>query len=105
MRLTIWARDDGAALVRALLDRAVLADGLGERAYPEVAHQHAVVARAVEARLIRHDSVPLPVVLEVVVASLCRAWNIFICCLVVVLQVIFFCFTLGYLLTLTMSAK
>lgn len=45
--LTIWAGDDGAALVRPLLDGAVLADGLRERAHPQVAHEHPVVAGAV----------------------------------------------------------
>lgn len=67
---TVRAGDDGAALVGPLLHGAVLADGLGEGAHAQVAHEHAVVARAVEARLVGHDAVALAVVLEVVVAAI-----------------------------------
>lgn len=62
-------------MVSALLDRAVLPDGLGEGTHPQITHQHPIVAGAVEARLICHDSVSLAVVLEVVVTSLCRVCN------------------------------
>lgn len=68
--LTIGTRDDRTALVCPLLDRAVLTDRLRERAYPQVAHQHTVVAGAVQAGLVRHDAVSFAVVLEVVVTSL-----------------------------------
>lgn len=43
----LWTGDDGAALVRPFLNRAILADRFRERANPEVAHQHSIVARAV----------------------------------------------------------
>ena len=67
--LTLRAHDGGAALVVPVLDDAVLADGLDEGADVEVAHQHLVVARAVQARLVRHDLLALRVVLELVVAA------------------------------------
>ena len=67
--LTLRAHDGGAALVVPVLDDAVLADGLDEGADVEVAHQHLVVARAVQARLVRHDLLALRVVLELVVAT------------------------------------
>ena len=52
-----------------MLDDAVLADRLDEGADVEVAHEHLVVARAVQARLVRHDLLPLSVVLELVIAA------------------------------------
>ena len=57
-----------------MLDDAVLADGLDEGADVEVAHEHLVVARAVQARLVRHDLLTLRVVLELVVAA-CNSEN------------------------------
>ena len=66
------AHDGGAALVVPVLDDAVLADGLDEGADVEVAHEHLVVARAVQARLVRHDLFALRVVLELVIAT-CNA--------------------------------
>ena len=71
-RLTLWAHDGGAALVVPVLDDAVLADGLDEGADVEVAHEHLVVARAVQARLVCHDLFALRVVLELVIAT-CKA--------------------------------
>ena len=70
--LTLRAHDGGAALVVPLLDGAVLADRLDEGADVEVAHEHLVVARAVQARLVRHDLFALRVVLELVIAT-CNA--------------------------------
>lgn len=67
--ITLGAGDDGTALVGPLLHGAVLADGPGEGAHPQVAHEHAPVARAVEAGLVGRDPVALRVVLEVVVAA------------------------------------
>lgn len=66
---TFRARDGGTALVRGLLYRAVLSDGFRERAHPQVAHQHPVVTRAVQTRLVGHNSIALLVVLVVVVAA------------------------------------
>ena len=66
---TLRAHDGRAALVVLLLDDAVLADGLDEGADVEVAHEHLVVARAVQARLVRHDLLALRVVLELVIAA------------------------------------
>lgn len=43
----LWTGDDRAALIRPFLNRAILADRFRERANPEVAHQHSIVARAV----------------------------------------------------------
>ena len=63
------ASDDRAALIRTFLDGAVLADRLREGADPQVAHQHSIVAGAVQAWLVRDDSVAFVVVLVVVVAS------------------------------------
>lgn len=70
--LTFWAGDDGAALVLPLLHDAVVANWLGEGADAQVAHQHAVVAGAVQTRLIGHDAVALLVVSVVVVAAFCK---------------------------------
>lgn len=67
--VTFWAGDDGATLVGSLFDLAVLADGFGEGTDPQVAHEHPVVAGAVEAGLVRDYPVAFIVVLEIVVAS------------------------------------
>lgn len=74
--LTVWTRDDGAALVRSLLYCAVLTDGFGEGADPEVAHEHSIVAGAVQTGFICHDTVPLGIMSEVIVAAFCVTWNI-----------------------------
>lgn len=74
--LTVWACDDGAALVSSLLYCAVLTDGFGEGADPEVAHEHSVVASAVQTGFVRHDTVPLGIVPEVIVAAFCVTWNV-----------------------------
>jgi len=70
--LTFRAGDDGAALVLPLLHDAIVSNGLGEGAHTQVAHQHAVVACAVQTWLIGHDAVALLVMRIVVVASLCK---------------------------------
>jgi len=49
-----------------------VANGLGEGADAQIAHQHAVVAGAVQTRLIGHDAVALLVMRIVVVAPLCK---------------------------------
>ncbi len=67
--ITFWAGNNGAALIGPLFDLAVLADGLGERADLEEAHEHRVVTGAVEARLVGDDTVTFAVVLEHVVTS------------------------------------
>ena len=69
--VTFRAGDDGAALIGSLLDGAVLADRLGERAHLEETHEHWVGAGAVEARLVGDDPVAFVVMLEHVVTS----WN------------------------------
>lgn len=69
---TVRASNYGTTLVRSLLHRAVLAYSLCERTDPQVAHQHSVMTGTVETGLVRHDSVALAVVLEIVVASLHR---------------------------------
>jgi len=61
--------DDGAALARLLLDRAVLPDRSGKGTHLEETHEHRVVTGAIEARFVRDDPVPFVVVLEHVVAS------------------------------------
>ena len=68
-RRTFGTCNDGAALIGPFLDLAVLADGLGERADLEEAHEHRVVAGAVEAGLVRDDPVAFVVVLEHVITS------------------------------------
>lgn len=67
--LTLRTRDDWAALIFALLHGTLLADGLGEGADAEIAHQHAVMASTVEAGLIRHDPVTLRVVVVIIIAA------------------------------------
>lgn len=67
--LTFWARDNRTALVLTLLDHAVLANWLRKRAHAQVAHQHLVVARAVQTRLIGQNAIALAVVIVVVVAA------------------------------------
>lgn len=64
---TFRARNDWAALVLTLLDHTVLTDRFRERAHAEVAHQHFVVACAVQAWFVRQNSVALCVVIVVVV--------------------------------------
>lgn len=72
MQLTLWACDDGTALILALLHNAVVTNGLCERADAQVAHEHTIVAGAVKTRLIGHDAVTLIVVGIVVVAAFCN---------------------------------
>jgi hypothetical protein len=67
--ITFWACNDGATLIGPFFDLAVLADGLGERADLEEAHEHRIVTGAVEARLVGDDTVTFAVVLEHVVTS------------------------------------
>lgn len=74
--LTVWTCDNGTALVSSLLYCAVLTDGFGERADPEVAHEHPVVACAVQTGFVRHDAVSLGIMPEVIVAAFCMTWNI-----------------------------
>lgn len=50
-----------------------MANWLGKGADAQVAHQHAVVAGAVQTWLIGHDAVALLVVSVVVVAAFCKA--------------------------------
>ena len=71
VRLTFRARDGRTALIWFLLDLAIFADRLDEGAHSKVAHQHPVVASAVQARFVRYYSIALVVVLEVVVATRC----------------------------------
>lgn len=71
---TLRARNDRTALVRPLLHGAVLTHSLREGTDPQVAHEHPLVARTVQTRLVRHYAVTLLVVLEVVVTSR-RSWN------------------------------
>ena len=61
--------DGGAALVVAFLDDAVLAHGFDEGAHVEVAHQHLVVAGAVQARLRSTNLFALIVILILVIAA------------------------------------
>lgn len=74
--LTIWTCDDGATLISSLLYCAVLTDGFGEGADPEVAHEHSVVACAVQTGFVRHNAVSLGIMPEVIVAAFSVAWNI-----------------------------
>lgn len=76
IELTLRACDDGTALILALLHNAIVTNGLGEGADAQVAHEHAVVAGAVETRLIGHDAVTLIVVGIVVVAAFCKRFKV-----------------------------
>jgi hypothetical protein len=81
---TFWTGNDGAALIGPFFDLAILADGFGERADLEEAHEHRVVTGAVEARLVGDDPVTFAVVLEHVVTSWIRTgrhtkdWNLIV---------------------------
>lgn len=66
---TLGAGNHRTALVGLLLDGAVLTDCLGEGTHPQVAHEHTVVAGAVQAGFIRYYPVAFFVVQEIVVAS------------------------------------
>lgn len=74
--LTVWTCDDGTALVSSLLYCAVLTNGFSEGAHPKIAHEHSVVASAVQTGLVRHDTVSLSIMPEVIVAAFCVTWNI-----------------------------
>jgi hypothetical protein len=67
--LTFRTRDNRTTLIRLLLNCAVLSDALSEGTHSQVAHQHPVVAGAVEARLIGDDAITLLVMLVVVIAT------------------------------------
>lgn len=68
-KLTFGARNNRTALILALFDHTVLTDRFRERTHAQIAHQHLVVARAVQAWLIRQDAIALAVVIVVVVAA------------------------------------
>lgn len=71
--LTLRTRDNWTALVFALLHGTLFADGLGEGADTQIAHEHSVVASTVQAGLIRHDPVTLRVVVVIIIAAgLCK---------------------------------
>lgn len=67
--ITLRTHDCGTTLVVSLVHDAVLSHGLDEGADVEVAHQHLVVASAVQAGLARLDLFALGVVLVLVVTS------------------------------------
>lgn len=69
-RLTVRTGDLGATLAGHLLDDATLAYRPHVWTDAQVAHEHAVDATAVEARLVRLDLVAVRVVPQQVVASL-----------------------------------
>lgn len=66
---TFGTRDNRTALILALLDHAVLTDRFRERTHSQIAHEHLVVARAVQAWFVGQDAVALAVVIVVVVAT------------------------------------
>lgn len=69
MLSTLRARDDRTTLVGPLLHGAVLTHSLSEGTDSQVTHEHPLVARTVQTRLVGHYAVTLLVVLEVVVTS------------------------------------
>lgn len=74
--LTVWTGDDRAALVSSLLYCAVLTNSFGEGADPKIAHEHSIVASAVQTGFVRHDTVSLGIMPEVIVAAFCVTCNI-----------------------------
>lgn len=66
---TFRTRDNRTALVRFLLHFAVFANRLDERTHPQVAHQHLVVARTVQAWFIRDYAISFVVMLEIVITA------------------------------------
>jgi hypothetical protein len=67
--LTFRARDNRTALVRLLLDGAVLPDAFCEGTHSQITHQHPIVTGAVEAWLVGDDAIAFLVMLEVVITA------------------------------------
>lgn len=67
---TLGACDDRTTLVLTLLNHTVLTDGFGERTHAQVAHQHFVVAGAVQAWFVGQNTVAFCVVQVIVIAAM-----------------------------------
>ena len=66
---TFRTRYNRTALIRFLLDGAVLSYGFGEGAHSQVTHQHPIVTGAIQTWLICNDTISFFITLKVIVTS------------------------------------
>lgn len=72
VELTFGTCNDWTALILTFLHYAIMSNGLRERTYTQIAHEHLIVARTIQTGLICHDSIAFIVMIIVVVAAFCK---------------------------------